>query len=273
MSILLCIAMAASVFDDSFDAATEAYDRGDYATAVDALEYLVASKVEDPEVFYNLGNAYYRSGHLAAAIANYERALRLDPKLEGAQENLNTCIRQTDNALSRPQPPDWEQSLLFWHYTLRKETSLRIALAAWFLVWALLALRQARPMPYLRRSALLLAVIAAVFAISWWAKSTPQLLAVAAVPDMPVRYGTSEDETIRFKLNTGDRVVIDRREKGWSRVETGSGERGWARDEYIVFVGPPYARPGGLTPAQQDQDTVTAEADQRKTLERLGYID
>lgn len=271
MSLLLCIVMAASVLDDSFDAATEAYNQGDYATAVDALEHLIASGVEVPAVFYNLGNAYYRSGRLAAAIANYERALKLDPKLEGAQENLNTCIRQTERALSKPQPPDWEQSLLFWHYDLRRETSLRIAVWAWCLGWALLALRQVRRFPYLRRSALIVGVVAGVFAISWWVKSTPQQLAVATVPEAPVRYGMSEDETIRFKLYTGDRVLIDRRENGWSRVETASGERGWTQDDFLIFIGPPYARPsGGPRASEESPSNIDGPQD---GVSNLGYID
>ncbi|MDK1020225.1 MAG: tetratricopeptide repeat protein [Candidatus Hydrogenedentes bacterium] len=243
MSVLLSMLMAASILDVSFDAATKAYNEDNYAEAVTVLEQLVAYGVVEPEVFYNLGNAYYRSGRLAHAIANYERALQLNPRLEGAQENLDASIRQTERGLSRPQPPDWEQSLLFWHDNIRRETSLRLAVLAWCLLWALLAIRQVRRFPYLRRSALALGLLAAIFSTSWWVKSSPQQLAVAAHRGVPVRYGVSDTETVRFELYEGDRVVIDRRHKGWARVETAGGERGWTRDEYLVFVGPPYERP------------------------------
>ncbi len=258
MSVLLTLLMAATVLDESFEAAATAYDRGNYADAVTVLEILVSEGVAEPEVFYNLGNAYYRSGLLAHAIANYERALQLDPQLEEARENLNTCIRQTERGLSKPQPPEWEQSLLFWHYNLRPDTSLKLAVLAWCLLWALLALRQLRRTPYLRRSALAMGLLTALFAASAWAKSNPQQLAVAAHPGLPVRYGMSDSETVRFELYEGDRVVIDRRDQGWARVETSSGERGWTRDEYLVFVGPPYEAPSyrwtGTVPLNEDPD-------------------
>ena len=243
MSVLLSMLMAASIFDDSFDAATTAYNESNYAEAVTVLEQLVANGVVEPEVFYNLGNAYYRSGRLAHAIANYERALQLSPRLEGAQENLNTCIRQTERGLSKPQPPDWEQGLLFWHYDIPRKRSLGLALFAWCLLWALLAIRQVRRFPYLRRSALAMGLLTTLFAASWWVKSNPHQLAVAAQRGVPVRYGVSDTETVRFELYEGDRVAVDRRNNGWARVETAGGERGWTREEYLVFVGPPYERP------------------------------
>lgn len=248
MSVLLSLLMAASIFDDSFEAATTAYNEGNYVQTVTVLEQLVANGVAEPEVFYNLGNAYYRSGWLAPAIANYERALQLDARLEGAQENLDACIAQTERGLSKPKPRDWEQNLLFWHYDIRRETSLRLAMLAWCLLWALLAVRQVRRFPYLRRSALAMGLLTALFAASWWVKSSPQQLAVAVQRGVPVRYGVSDAEIVHFELYEGDRVVVDRRDNGWARVETAGGDRGWTRDEYLVFVGPPYERPSLRTP-------------------------
>ena len=88
--------------------------------------------------------------------------------------------------------------------------------------------------------AIVLAVLAAAFGASAWAKAHPPALAVAAVERVPVHYGTNEDEAVRFELYEGDRVAVDRRADGWARVNISSGERGWARESDLVFVGPPY---------------------------------
>ena len=68
------------------------------------------------------------------------------------------------------------------------------------------------------------------------------MVAVANANVVHVHYGTDEDETVRFDLSEGDRVTVDKRVSGWSRVSTADGERGWARDKDLVFVGPPYGR-------------------------------
>lgn len=243
IAVLVAALLSANAFDDTFERATVAYDRGDYAGAVEALEQLVAQDVVDPVVFHNLGNAYYRSSRLALAIVNYERALYLDPNLEETRENLISCIKQTEQGLSKPQPPEIERNLLFWHYGMLRGTSLRLAAMFWALAWTLLAVRRVKTFPYLRRTAAAAMALAALFGASWWVKSSPQQLAVAAERKVPVHYGTSESETVRFDLYEGDRVAVDRRQDGWSRVETSGGERGWVKDEHMAFVGPPYLPP------------------------------
>jgi hypothetical protein len=240
---------SATVFDDQFDRGTEAYANRDYATAVAVFEQLIDGGVDHPAVFYNLGNAYYRLGWLGPAIANYERALRLAPGMENAQQNLRHCIARTERRLDRPLPPEWEQSLLFWHYGLAPRTTFLLAAVCWMGAWLVLGVRQWRRAPGtrpMRRTALLagvLAVLAIAFGGSAWVKAHPAMLAVASNSVVSVRYGPDDTDTERFRLYEGDRIVVDRRRNGWSRVTTSTGERGWARDQGLAFVGPPYERP------------------------------
>ena len=51
----------------------------DYKKAIELYEGLLKSHGESAEVYYNLGNAYYKENKIAPAILNYERALLLDP--------------------------------------------------------------------------------------------------------------------------------------------------------------------------------------------------
>ena len=50
------------------------------------------------EVYYKLGNAYFKQGELSQAILAYERALRLKPSLKDAKHNLQFAqTRIVDN--------------------------------------------------------------------------------------------------------------------------------------------------------------------------------
>ena len=82
--------------------ADSAYSADNYLLA-ESL-YLDALKREgsSSELFYNIGNVYYRQGNLGKAIVNYERALKLDPTNKDARANLefvNSKItdKQIDN--------------------------------------------------------------------------------------------------------------------------------------------------------------------------------
>ncbi len=236
-------ALGAGAFNASFDRANSAYNEGDYVTAVNLYEQLVTDGVAQPDLFYNLGNAYYRLNRLGPAIANYQRALHLRPGFEAAQKNRDLCLQHTRRALNAPLPPAWEQALLFWHYKLPPWLTFRLAVGFWLLLWILLGVRLWRPWPYLRGGAMLTAILAVAFAASSWAKMHPELLAVACAERVPVRYGIGEEEATRFELFEGDRVHVDQRKNGWARVVTASGERGWVDENALALVGPPYLRP------------------------------
>ena len=248
MSLLLMTAflLSANAYDDTFNSACAAYNAGDYDKAIQQYEQLVSESVVSPAVFFNLGNAYYRKGALGPAIANYERVLQLNPAFDGARENRAKAVRDTKNHLARPAPPDWQESLLFWHYQLSRRATDTFAVLFWLTLWGALGLRQWRPLRYTRRIAIVAGVFALAFGLSAWEKAHPELMAVANADVVHVHYGTNENETVRFDLNEGDRVTVDKRVPGWSRVTTANGERGWAQDADLAFAGPPYEPPAKI---------------------------
>ena len=62
--------LAATAFDQTFDAATAAYTEGDFESAAHLFEQLIGEGIEDPAVFCSAGNAYYLMGRVGAAVAN-----------------------------------------------------------------------------------------------------------------------------------------------------------------------------------------------------------
>ena len=69
-----------------------AYMKGDYLTAIQVYEDLL-QQGESAEVYYNLGNSYYKSGDIAHAILNYERALLLQPNDSYHSSSTSRCSR------------------------------------------------------------------------------------------------------------------------------------------------------------------------------------
>ena len=62
-----------------FSDANQLYSDGNYAEAAKAYEEIITEQ-PNSEVYYNLGNAYFKQNELAKAILAYERCLRLDPR-------------------------------------------------------------------------------------------------------------------------------------------------------------------------------------------------
>ena len=71
----------------NWEAANQLYAEGNYADAAEQYEAIL-EETPTAEVYYNLGNAYFKTGEIARAILSYERALRLKPNYPDCKHNL-----------------------------------------------------------------------------------------------------------------------------------------------------------------------------------------
>src|SRR5205807_50501 len=88
-TFVLSVTNASAAPDDAgFEKANSEYAAGNFKEAISDYNTLVQSGELSANLFYNLGNAYYRTADYGRAILNYERALRIDRQHPEAQANL-----------------------------------------------------------------------------------------------------------------------------------------------------------------------------------------
>lgn len=87
LSIFLCSAFSAVALTAA-QQADSAYNKEDYRMAIRLYLQAIGSDGVSPEVYYNLGNAYFRINELGRAVLYYQRALNLDPSMSDARSNL-----------------------------------------------------------------------------------------------------------------------------------------------------------------------------------------
>ncbi|MCL2485460.1 MAG: tetratricopeptide repeat protein [Endomicrobia bacterium] len=69
--------------------AEEFFRKGDYAKTIEIYETLIqVERINNPQVFYNLSNAYFRNGNLGLAILNINKAHRLAPRDRDIRSNF-----------------------------------------------------------------------------------------------------------------------------------------------------------------------------------------
>lgn len=64
---------------NGFEKGNNLYQEGKYEQAISAYESVLANKQHSAELYFNLGNCYYKLNKVAPAIYNYEKALVLHP--------------------------------------------------------------------------------------------------------------------------------------------------------------------------------------------------
>src|SRR5207302_7472376 len=90
--------------DAEFGKATQEYSAGHFQEAINRYEAVVRSGEASANLFYDLGNAYFRVADFGRAILNYERSLALERHHPEAEANLRIA-RDQARALELAPPP------------------------------------------------------------------------------------------------------------------------------------------------------------------------
>ena len=77
--LIITIFIVSVSFAQTLQSAAEAYSKENYKEAVQIYESLSDSVGVSPELYYNLGNSYYKLKNYPKAVLNYERAILLSP--------------------------------------------------------------------------------------------------------------------------------------------------------------------------------------------------
>lgn len=99
--------------------ADDEYKKGNYQQAIRDYEELL-KKGPSVELYYNLGNAYYRTDNITRAVLNYERALLLSPGDEDIRFNLQMARSKTIDKIT----PKSEMFFVTWYKSLVNFTSI-----------------------------------------------------------------------------------------------------------------------------------------------------
>jgi tetratricopeptide (TPR) repeat protein len=106
--ILLLIASPLLAFSNDgtnalFKKGNDQYQKGKYKDAQVAYQKLVDDGNLSIALYYNLGNAYYKTGDIAPALLYYEKAHKLSPGDQDINANIRLANTKTADKIEAPQ--------------------------------------------------------------------------------------------------------------------------------------------------------------------------
>ena len=134
MSLISQFALAQERLEDKFFQANKFYSRGEYQKAVSTYEKIIASDIKAGNIYYNLGNAYFKLGRKGKAILNYERALKFIP----GDEDLSANLKFVRSTLAGAQPKEDLRWLEKIYVSFRDIMPARVWASVLFAVYLLL---------------------------------------------------------------------------------------------------------------------------------------
>lgn len=206
--------------------ANEEYRAERFVEAIDLYKQAAAAGRTNAALFYNLGNAQYRTGDFGGAILNYQRALTLEPQHPEADANLRVA---RDKARALELRTSW------WERLTARISSAYLAIAAAASFW-IAALATTALLMFRRRSATIIATLAIAIlslgatASALYARETGsrgRSLAIVTAKNIEARLATADNAGSVLVLPPGSEINILSTRGDWIYAALPNDLRGW----------------------------------------------
>lgn len=242
--ILVCLNFLYAGTKEDLISAKDRYSKGKYEEAIKIYESILNSGKEAPELYFNLGNCYYKTKQYANAIVNYERAKRLAPTDDDIQNNLALVnqIFVVDKITDLPTffLTDWIKTIAskfsvdLWAYiSVLCFVLFLFFVSAYFFTNTL----------WVKKYSFVLS-IAFVFASGsclFLAKQQKIILyeqnyAIIYNPTVNIKSSPDEKGTDLFVLHNGTKIQITGTEGEWCEIKISSGNKGWVKNSDLLEI-------------------------------------
>lgn len=234
--IALILVTASSVFSQpqEWKNANQLYANGNFEDAAQLYEQLLQNNGVAPELYYNLGNAYFRANEIGKAILNYERALRLKPTYSDARNNLEFAQQKVvDNIDSNGSffLMQWLDRLIEilrsdqWFYISSTLFILCLILALVFVFGRTVVIRKSAF--YVSSIFLAISLVTMLFAGIQKNRQLQHRDAIIMSGVVVVKSAPDKSGTDLFQLHEGTKVAVKSTLGEWAEIKLSNGNIGW----------------------------------------------
>ena len=226
-----------------FENANNLYEQGKYSEAIQQFEEIISNGYESWEVYYNLGNAYFKNNQVGKSILNYERALQLSNKNEDVKFNLDLADSLVIDKIQAPQ-----QFILFkiWN-TFKNYFSLNmisfIVLILYIVLTISIVLRILIPKRAIRAFTKLLIIPSLVLVIIFSITLTSRIydhknlkFGIILNEEIIVKGSPEDSGTELFTLHEGVKVQVQRQVNNWLQIRLTDGKVGWVKQDVLEII-------------------------------------
>lgn len=229
--------------EELFAQANEAYQRSEYIYAAELFEQIVDKGFISADLFYNLGNAHFKSNNFGRAILNYERALRLRPMDEDIHHNLAVArSRIVDRIEQRPllfYERWWQatynlQGVDGWAITTVIVLVLFLSSLGIYLFSRIISIKKISFFAALIFFIFL--VHSFIFTIKQYNRITSDKEAIVLQARVTAKSAPSAQSADLFLLHEGTKVSLRSTLGEWTEISLPNGSVGWIRGEAIETI-------------------------------------
>ncbi len=218
--------------DELMRDAAQAYYNQDFSKAIELYSELEKQGNHSGDLYYNLGNNYYRQGQVGMAVYYYQKALKLEPRDRDLLANARYVKSKRVDQEAFPLYSKIYHTLFFWVDLLTLSELLLVALIFYTLFFALLTVRVFKKKFVITIALVFLLAINLVFfpsAIIQFYTQSLQKTGVVIAATAPV-FSEPTDQSIKlFELHEGSLLTLENNQGEYTKIILPDGRRGWLK--------------------------------------------
>ena len=219
------------------------YQKGNYQQAIRDYEEILKNG-ESAEIYFNLGNAYYRTDNITKAVLNYERARLLSPGDDDINFNLQFARSKTIDKIT----PESEMFFVTWYKSLVNFTSVdnwaKTGILCIVMALLLVLLYLFGPQLMLRKigffgglAFFVIFLLSNLFAFQQKQALDNRTGAIIISPSVNIKKTPAKNSADQFVLHEGTHVdIIDKGMTDWRCIRVGDGREGWIETKAIEEI-------------------------------------
>lgn len=218
----------------AFAKANQAYTSENYDLAIAGYEQILKTGKHSAEVYFNLGNAYYKINAIGPAIYNFEKALQLDPENTDVINNLKFANQMKIDAIEDAQVDDLESNFANYIQKLNVDEwayfSIIIVLFT-ILMWILYFYAQTAGKKRLFFILCIIGILMAVTSITaaFYVKDSvnDEQYAIIFTEEFTTKEEPKENAVSSFVLHEGTKVEVTEEFNNWALIQLSNGNKAW----------------------------------------------
>ncbi len=225
------------------DRADSLYTSGNFEEAANVYNEVLANGLESADLYYNLGNAYYKQGKIANAILNYERALKLKPFDKDYQYNLELTQQYTVDKVDVVDEFFMVKGLKAFRQKLTSDSWAKLSMTLFSVFVLCMLIFSFTGKISLKRISFYLGmlVLLGVFISVWAAAAEKRDIstveeAIVFSPSVTIKGSPDDSGTDLFILHEGAKVTLKDSVGEWRRIEMQDGNVGWLQKDDIEKI-------------------------------------
>ncbi len=214
--------------------ANKLYQEGQYESAIQSYHKILSQGYESGPLYFNLGNAYFRTGKLGYAIYNYEKGLKLDPNDDDLTYNLRIANSRTVDKISEVPKLfiiSWWEGIV----TLLTITGWSVLVIVFYFiliagVGVYLLIRKAilQRIAFITSSlSLAVLILISVFLFARINREASTNYGILLSPNYTVKVSPDSRSNDAFVIHEGIRFTIEDHVGNWDKIRLVDGKVGW----------------------------------------------